>query len=214
MQVLMVIECMYLAIHVTEKEQQVIVFSFVRSKTFTGISDFTVFIICATRITTLFPSTTLTSCATTILVCSTSILLDIAVGNFISWSLNTWWDLCYIMPISSCFHSQGFSLEVSTVSAPCHGMQLHKELVDGFYSSQIPAWASILMSPKLGDTRLQHYTWQIYIQKDVASHKLVTFVTALQCNICKYLGTWKAISGTCRTVYNNYDIFYILFRTC
>jgi len=84
MQVLMVIECMYLAIHVTEKEQQVIIFSFVRSKTFTIVSDFTVFIIYSTRITTMFPSTTLISCATTSLVCSTSMLLDIAVGNFIS----------------------------------------------------------------------------------------------------------------------------------
>lgn len=83
MQVLMVIECMYLAIHVTEKEQQVIIFSFVRSKTFTVISDFTVFIIYATRIT-MFPITTLISCATTSLVCSTSMLLDVAVGNFIS----------------------------------------------------------------------------------------------------------------------------------
>lgn len=215
MQVLMVIECMYLAIHVTEKEQQVIIFSFVRSKTFTVVSDFTVFTIYATRTTTMFPSTTLVSCATTSLVCSTSMLLDVIVGNFISWSLNTWWDLlCYIMPISSCFHSQGFSPEVSTVPAPCHCMQLHKELVDSFYSSQIPAWASILMSPKLGDTRLQHDTRQIYIQTDVASHKLVTFVTALQCNICKYCATWKAISGIYRTVYNNYDIFNILFRTC
>ena len=213
MQVLMFIECMYLAIHVTKKEQQVIIFSFVRSKTFT-VSDFTVFIICATRITTLFPSTILISYATTSLVCSASILLEMVVRNFISWSLNTWWDLCYIMPISSCFHSQGFSTEVTTVPTPCHCMQLHKELVDGFYSSQIPAWASILMSPKLGDTRLQHYARQIYIQTNVASHKSITFVTALQCNICKYLATWNAISGIYRTLYDNYDIFNILFRTC
>jgi hypothetical protein len=82
------------------------------------------------------------------------------------------------MSISACLHFQGFSPEVSTVPVPCHCMEVHKELVDGFYSSQIPAWASILMSPKLGDTRLQHYTWQIYIQINMLHiHRLVTYVT-------------------------------------
>jgi hypothetical protein len=181
----MVIECMYLAIHVTEKEEQVIIFPSVRSKTFTVIGDFTVFVTYTTRITTMFPTASFVSCSTTSIVCSTSILLDIPVGNFICESLNTWRDLHYIMPVSACLHFQRFSPDVSTVPVPCHCMQLHKELVDGFYRSQVPAWASILMSPKLGDTRLQNYTWQIYIQTDVAQPQFsyVYDHLSLQCNI-------------------------------
>jgi hypothetical protein len=67
----------------------------------------------------------------------------------------------------TCFHCQGFGTEVTTGPVPCHCVELHKELVDCLYSGQIPTWASILMSPKLGNTRLQHYAWQICVY----SHK-------------------------------------------